>query len=287
MHNLTLAAGQLSIRDKLLATLLFAFAALWFLFMSGILRTALSPQADRGFWIFAAGYLLVAAAAGCVVLLVSRADDRPLSKTIVWSGLGVSSTIALAILVSIWNFDLDDKWVYYRVSENVLSSGLPLWNLNEHALVGASFFYPYLLSIGHFFGGPLQWSNYEKVIAAMGARRTGDLAYDALDHRRDHSLHAPRRGQLAVLAHVGALNLYSPRCDPARSRRLYRTFPAGAHGASQAHRSRGLFFRRRFSSSLPSIRYCSAFRSPLCFWSKDGTALIAATFPSTAESQWA
>jgi hypothetical protein len=167
MHNLTLAAGQLSIRDKLLATLLFAFAALWFLFMSGILRTALSPQADRGFWIFAAGYLLVAAAAGCVVLLVSRADDRPLSKTIVWSGLGVSSTIALAILVSIWNFDLDDKWVYYRVSENVLSSGLPLWNLNEHALVGASFFYPYLLSIGHFFGGPLQWSNYEKVIGVL------------------------------------------------------------------------------------------------------------------------
>ncbi len=134
---------------------------------SGIVRTALGPQADRGFWIFAAGYLIVAAAVACVTLLVGRAEDRPLTKAVVWLALGTSSAVALAILVSIWNFDLDDKWVYYRVSENVLSSALPLWNLNERALVGASFFYPYLLSIGHFFGGPEQWSNYEKIIGVL------------------------------------------------------------------------------------------------------------------------
>jgi hypothetical protein len=167
MHNvITRAAGQLSIRDKLLATLLFAFAALWFLFMSGILRTAVGPQADRGFWIFAAGYLLVVLAAAGVTLLVNDAD-RPLPRKMVWWALGISSAVALAIIASIWNFDLDDKWVYYRVSENVLSSGLPLWNVNERALVGASFFYPYLLSLGHFFGGPEQWSNFEKVIGVL------------------------------------------------------------------------------------------------------------------------
>jgi hypothetical protein len=167
MHNLTLPAGQLSIRDKLLATVLFAFAALWFLFMSGILRTAVGPQADRGFWLFAAGYLLVALAAAGITFLVDDAEDRPLSKTMVWWALGISSAVALAIIASIWNFDLDDKWVYYRVSENVLSSGLPLWNLKERALVGASFFYPYLLSIGHFFGGPEEWSTFEKVVGVL------------------------------------------------------------------------------------------------------------------------
>jgi hypothetical protein len=167
MHNLTLAAGQLSIRDKLLATLLFAFAALWFLFMSGILRTAVGPQADRGFWIFVAGYLLVVLAAAGITFLVNDPEDRPLPKTMAWWALGISSVVALAIIASIWNFNLDDKWVYYRVSENVLASGLPLWNVNERALVGASFFYPYLLSLGHFFGGPEQWSNFEKIIGIL------------------------------------------------------------------------------------------------------------------------
>lgn len=158
------AVGQVSFRTKLVAAVLFAFAALWFLFMSGIVRTALGPEANRGFWLFAAGYLLVAVAVACVTLLVGRAEDRRLTRTMTWLALCISSAVALAILWSIWNFDLDDKWVYYRVSENILSSGLPLWNVNERALVGASFFYPYLLSIGHFFGGPEQWSNYEKII---------------------------------------------------------------------------------------------------------------------------
>jgi hypothetical protein len=168
MSNVTTyAVGQISGRDKLLATILFAFAALWFLFMSGMLRTAIGPQADRGFWIFAAGYLLVAVAVACVILLVDKPEDRPLTRTTMSSALGISSAVALVIIWSIWNFDLDDKWVYYRVSENVPSSGLPLWNLNERALVGASFFYPYVLSIGHFFGGAEQWSNFEKVIGVL------------------------------------------------------------------------------------------------------------------------
>jgi hypothetical protein len=168
MYNVTTyLVGQVSGRDKLLATILLAFAALWFLFMSGTLRTAMGPQADRGFWIFAAGYLLVAAAVACVTLLVEKLEDLPLTRTIVWWALGIASAVALVIIASIWNFDLDDKWVYYRVSENVLSSGLPLWNVNERALVGASFLYPYLLSIGHFFGGPDQWSNFEKIIGVL------------------------------------------------------------------------------------------------------------------------
>jgi hypothetical protein len=167
VHDVTPAAGQASIHGKLLTTLLFAFAAPWFLFMSGIARTALSPHAAPGFWAFAAGYLLVAVAAACVPLLVGRGKDRPLNRTMVWVTLGISSAVAIFIVVSIWNFDLDDKWVYYRVSKNILSSGLPLWNLNERALVGASFFYPYLLAFGHLFGGPEQWGNFEKIIGLL------------------------------------------------------------------------------------------------------------------------
>jgi hypothetical protein len=164
---MTQKRGQVSIRKNLLAAFLCALAALWFLYMSGIVRTALGPQADRGFWLFATAYPIVALAVACATLLVGRAEDRPLTKGMICWALGVSSAVALVILASIWNFDLDDKWVYYRVSENVLSSALPLWNLNERALVGASFFYPYLLSIGHFFGGPVQWSNYEKIIGVL------------------------------------------------------------------------------------------------------------------------
>jgi hypothetical protein len=168
MSNVTTyAVGRVSGRDKILATILFAFAALWFWFMSGILRTAIGPQADRGFWMFAATYVLVAVVVSLVILLVDKPEDRPLTKTVVWGALGISPAVALVIIWSIWNFDLDDKWVYYRVSENVLSSGLPLWNVKERALVGASFFYPYVLSIGHFFGGPDQWSNFEKIIGVF------------------------------------------------------------------------------------------------------------------------
>jgi len=167
MHNvINHGLRQLSARDKLFAGILFAFAVLWFLFMSGMFRTAAGPDADRGFWIFAGGYLLVATVT-FVTLLVSRGESRPLTKSMVWWALGISSAVALAIIVSIWNFDLDDKWVYYRISQNVLSSGLPLWNLNERTLVGASFLYPYLVSLGHFFGGPEQWSNFEKIVGVL------------------------------------------------------------------------------------------------------------------------
>ena len=149
-----------------IAALLCALTLPGFLFMSGIATRALSIP-DRIFWAIGVVYFVVA----CLVTLFvmsSRADfgsanaspSRKLALTII-----VATVLAVfGFLYFMWNFDLDDKWVYYRVSENVLRTGLPLWNFNEMALVGASFFYPYILAPGHLFGGPAQWDLFQKFI---------------------------------------------------------------------------------------------------------------------------
>jgi hypothetical protein len=96
-------------------------------------------------------------------------DDNPnavLSRACLGAAVGVATLVACAILYGFWNFDLDDKWIYYRVSENVTATGLPLWNRDELALVGASFVYPYVLAPGHAFGGPQEWDLYQKIVGA-------------------------------------------------------------------------------------------------------------------------
>lgn len=50
-----------------------------------------------------------------------------------------------------WNTDLDDKWLVYRVSMNVLRSGLPVWNLEDKINLSTSLIWPYVATIAHFF----------------------------------------------------------------------------------------------------------------------------------------
>ena len=50
-----------------------------------------------------------------------------------------------------WNTDLDDKWLVYRASLNVLRSGLPVWNPEDKINLSTSVIWPYVASIAHFF----------------------------------------------------------------------------------------------------------------------------------------
>lgn len=79
-----------------------------------------------------------------------------------WMNLFLLLLSSTLLCIYLWPFDLDDKWIYYRISRNVLETGLPLWNANDPLFVGASFFYPYLLSPGHYFGDWQAWEIYQK-----------------------------------------------------------------------------------------------------------------------------
>jgi hypothetical protein len=101
--------------------------------------------------------------------------------------------------VYLWSFDLDDKWVYYRISKIVLSTGLPLWNANESVFVGASYLYPYFLAPGHFFGNWDAWELYEKFFGALTHLFGAFLVYLSL-----------RRNKPFALICSGAVALFMP-----------------------------------------------------------------------------
>jgi hypothetical protein len=61
-----------------------------------------------------------------------------------------------------WNIDLDDKWLVYRASLNVLRSGLPVWNPEDKINLSTSVIWPYIASIAHFF------SSYDLGIKVIG-----------------------------------------------------------------------------------------------------------------------
>lgn len=98
----------------------------------------------------------------------------------------------------LWGFDLDDKWIYYRMSRNVLTTGLPLWNANEMALVGASFVYPYLVSLPNLLGDWPVWDLYQRVIGIAFTLAIGALVL------RKFGLNA------ASVLCVSAILLYEP-----------------------------------------------------------------------------
>jgi hypothetical protein len=69
-------------------------------------------------------------------------------------GLGWGSWVS-------WGFELDDKWITYRTSLNILKTGLPVWNLGEKVNLSTSFVWPYLCTLGHVAG---DWNTVVKVI---------------------------------------------------------------------------------------------------------------------------
>jgi hypothetical protein len=78
--------------------------------------------------------------------------------------LAVSFLTAIALALLLWNFDLDDKWVYYRTSTDLLIEGVPNYNLGEWFNINTSFIYPYLMAPGHFFGDYHDWETWSKLV---------------------------------------------------------------------------------------------------------------------------
>jgi len=75
------------------------------------------------------------------------------------------AVVAIAIIiVLLWEFNLDDKWVYYRTSRNAFLTGLPILNVGEMFNVNTSFLYPYLTAPGNFFGDFPQWEEWTKLL---------------------------------------------------------------------------------------------------------------------------
>src|SRR5262249_59104616 len=75
-----------------------------------------------------------------------------------------SFVAALALVVLLWSFNLDDKWAYYRSSKSVLIEGVPNYNPGEWLNVNTSFIYPYLMAPGHFFGDYRDWETWSKLV---------------------------------------------------------------------------------------------------------------------------
>lgn len=126
-------------------------------------------KALRGDWLnisLALGF--VGGFTGLVVALCRKqaAPEATPTRVTAWQAALPFACVA-GLLAFFWPFDLDDKWIYYRISANVLKSGLPLWNADEPIFVGASFLYPYLLAPGHFLGDWPVWEIFQKASGAL------------------------------------------------------------------------------------------------------------------------
>lgn len=73
-------------------------------------------------------------------------------------------TYAIAVVISIygiysfWGFELDDKWLIYKVSNNILKIGIPTWNLQDQINVSTSLIWPYLSVVAHALSGHEGWN---------------------------------------------------------------------------------------------------------------------------------
>jgi hypothetical protein len=94
--------------------------------------------------------------------------------------LALSGAVAVGIAAFLWPFNLDDKWIYYRTSLNVLSSGLPILNTGEWFNINTSFLYPYLTAPGHFLGDFRAWETWTKVLGLSFHLATAAIIVSAL-----------------------------------------------------------------------------------------------------------
>ena len=118
--------------------------------------------------------LAVAVSAASLFVFASRTQPvRLWASPRVNFALGLIGVLAFLLVVIFgWHFDLDDKWINYRISKNVLETGLPLWNARESINVNTGFLYNYILAPGHlWFGGgeyPFEvWSKLVGVVSVL------------------------------------------------------------------------------------------------------------------------
>lgn len=158
--------SQDSKRHRLAGTVVILVLGAAYIGLTNVYGLARGETAKQfpAYWIFIAFFVACLIFAAVVYgKAAGRARALPARRTLI---VALSLVFILFVLLEayLWPFDLDDKWVYYRMSKNVLTTGLPLWNADERALVGASFVYPYLVSIANLFGDWPVWDLYQKSI---------------------------------------------------------------------------------------------------------------------------
>jgi hypothetical protein len=144
-----------------------------------ILRVSLSPASDQRNQAYLLYVSLFMAAMVLCGLSATVVSERQRKDSVHWYRVsrGLVFCSMLGLIVNLWSFNLDDKWIYYRTSRYVLKTGLPIWNLGEFYNVNTAFLYPYILAPGHWFGDWSAWESYSKVIGLSAHAATGYLVF--------------------------------------------------------------------------------------------------------------
>jgi len=126
------------------------------------------------------GILLWLAALWAVGRRAWGGADPARNQVLVWIAAGLAAVgLTWGAIVS-WGFELDDKWITYRTSLNILQTGLPVWNLGENVNLSTSFVWPYLCSLGHL---TWDWNSTVKVIGFGFVLGTAWLAWRFIPQR--------------------------------------------------------------------------------------------------------
>jgi len=122
--------------------------------------------------------MLMLVFAGVLVAQPAHSWNARVSPSLALWGLVnivIATTVALAVLE--WRFNLDDKWIYYRTSQNILLDGVPNYNAGEWFNINTSFLYPYLTLPGHFFGDFRSWEVWTKILGFTFHVATGIMIF--------------------------------------------------------------------------------------------------------------
>jgi hypothetical protein len=108
---------------------------------------------------------LIALAVASPYVIRKLQDFKLRHPTAITQGItAAAAAIAVFAIAVSWTFDLDDKWINWRTSYNVLHTGLPYWNASDKLNVNTSFAFPYLIALGHLTP---YWEAFAKLVGVL------------------------------------------------------------------------------------------------------------------------
>lgn len=148
---------------RLLGAIAFALIAVCgFLYFDDVQAFPQFPAAIRTSY-----FCLIGAFAAVLVLGAILGAYRPTlltNRAVLLASAGIAAATGAALIYLLWDFDIDDKWGYYRLARMVLQTGEPLWNYGEMHAVAASYLWPYLVAPGAIGADPNFWDFFQKTV---------------------------------------------------------------------------------------------------------------------------
>ena len=120
------------------------------------------PVHDR-IYLTLGGLLLVAGVLFAVQPAAWWIESLP-SRAVLLVSVAILFLVALVLAVLLWPFNLDDKWVYYRISRIIFSDGVPNYNAGEWFNVNTSFYILISHCQGPFLGDFRPWEAWTKFL---------------------------------------------------------------------------------------------------------------------------